>query len=73
MAAYQTKCPFKHGVQSELRKRFGMGFLFAVNETLLKNAKPTPEHASNKEEKPSPNGNLGTMILDASCSPSNIR
>ena len=73
MAAYQTKCPFKHGVLPELRKRFGMEFLVAINETILKQAKPTPEHAGKKEEKPSPNGNLGTMILDASCSPSNIR
>ena len=73
MAAYQMKCPFGHGVLPELRKRFGMDFLVAVNETILKNAKPTPEHAGKKEEKPSPNGNLGTMILDATCSPSNIR
>ena len=65
MAAYQTKCPFKHGVLPELRKCFGMDFLVAVNETILKNAEPTPEHAGEKEEKPSPNGNLGTMILDA--------
>ena len=73
MASYQTKCPFKHGVLPELRKRFGMDFIVAVNETILKNAKPTPEHAGKKEERPSPNGNLGTMILDATCSPSNIR
>ena len=73
MAAYQTRCPFKHGVLPELRKRFGMDFLVAVNETILKQARPTPEHAGEKEEKPSANGNLGTAILDATCSPSNIR
>jgi len=73
LESYQTKCPFGHGVLPELRKRFGMEFLVAVNETLLKSAKPTPEHAGEKEDKPSPNGNLGTMILDATCSPSNIR
>ena len=73
MTAYQTRCPFKHGVLPELSKRFGMDFLVAVNETILKQAKPTPEHAGKREEKPSAGGNLGTMILDASCSPSNIR
>ena len=45
MAACQTRCPFRHGVLPELRKRFGMDFLVAVNETILKQAKPTPEHA----------------------------
>lgn len=73
MAAYRTKCPFGHGVLPELRKRFGMDFLVAVNETVLENARPTPEHAGKRAERPSPDGNLGTMILDATCSPSNIR
>ena len=73
MAAYQTKCPFRHGVLPGPRKRFGMEFLVAVNETILKQAGLTPEHAGKKEENPSPDGNLGTMILDASCPPSNIR
>lgn len=79
MAAYRTKCPFGHGVLPDLRKRFGMDFLTAVNETLLKDAGPTPEHAGKKgkkgkkKETPAANGNLGTMILDATCSPSNIR
>ena len=50
-----------------------MDFINEVNEVVVKNAKPTPEHADDKEEKPTSNGNLGTMILDATCSPSNIR
>ena len=73
MESYQTKCPFGHGVLPELRKRFGMDFINEVNEVVVRNAKPTPEHENDKEEKPSANGNLGTMILDATCSPSNIR
>ena len=70
---YQSKCPFGHGVLPELRKRFGMDFINGINEIVVRNAKPTPEHADDKEEMPSANGNLGTMILDATCSPSNIR
>ena len=61
---YQTKCPFGHGVLPELRKRFGMDFINGINEIVVRNAKPTPEHADDKEEMPSANGNLGTMILD---------
>ena len=73
LESYQAKCPFGHGVLPELRKRFGMDFINKINEVVVKGAKPTPEHVDEKEEKPSANGNLGTMILDATCSPSNIR
>ena len=73
LGGYQTKCPFGHGVLPELRKRFGMDFINEVNEIVVRNAGPTPEHADDKDGKPSANGNLGTMILDATCSPSNIR
>ena len=73
LGGYQTKCPFGHGVLPELRKRFGMDFINEVNEIVVRSAKPTPEHADDKDGKPSANGNLGTMILDATCSPSNIR
>ena len=73
MEGYQAKCPFGHGVLPELRKRFGMEFINEVNEVVARNARPTPEHAGDREGRPSANGNLGTMILDATCSPSNIR
>ena len=73
LESYQAKCPFGHGVLPELRKRFGMDFINKINEVVVKGAKPTPEHVDEKEEKPSANWNLGTMILDATCSPSNIR
>lgn len=73
LQTFQAECPFKHGVVPEFRKRLGKDFLVKVNEIFLKGAKPTNAHASDKEEKPAANGNLGTMILDATCSPSNIR
>jgi hypothetical protein len=69
----QTKCPFGQGVLPELRKRFGMDFINKINEVVISRAKPTPEQTDDAKEKPSENGNLGTMILDATCSPSNIR
>ena len=73
LESYQTKCPFGHGVLPELRKRFGMDFINKINEVVISRARPTPEHTDDAKEKPSENGNLGTMILDATCSPSNIR
>ena len=73
LESYRAECPFGHGVLPELRKRFGMEFVNEVNELVVRNAGPTPEHADDREESPGADGNLGTMILDATCSPSNIR
>lgn len=73
LQAYQTKCPFQHGVVPEFRKRLGKDFIVKVNEIFLKGAKSTSAHAGDEPETPAANGNMGTMILDATCSPSNIR
>lgn len=73
LQAYQTRCPFQHGVVPEFRKRLGKDFLVKVNEIFLRDAKPTPAHANDPAESPSADGNMGTMILDATCSPSNVR
>ena len=73
LQTFQAKCPFQHGVIPEFRKRLGKDFLVKVNEIFLKDAKPTPAHAGDKPVVPAANGNVGTMILDATCSPSNIR
>ena len=73
LQSFQSVSPFKHGVLPEFRKRLGKDFLVEVNEIFLKKAKSTPAHAEDKPESPAANGNMGTMILDATCSPSNIR
>lgn len=73
LRSYQTECPFRHGVLPALRKRFGKDVLAELNEVVLRTTPPTREHADETPEEPAPEGNLGTMILDATCSPSNIR
>ena len=73
LQSFQRTSPVKHGVLPEFRKRLGKDFLVKVNEIFLKRANSTPAHAGDKPESPAANGNMGTMILDATCSPSNIR
>ena len=73
LQAFQPTSPFKHGVLPEFRKRLGKDFLVKVNEIFLKKANSTPAHAEDRPDAPAANGNMGTMILDATCSPSNIR
>ena len=63
------------------RKRLTVDYLMEANEYILAVAAPTPEHNSKKESVNAKNANtasdeldnLGTSILDATCSPSNIR
>ena len=70
---YQKTCPFRRGVLSQLRKRFGLDILKRINEAFLRCANSTREHSGEKRERARANGNAGTMILDATCSPQNIR
>ena len=41
LEAFQTECPFKHGVLPSLRKRFDKDVLIRLNEVFLKKAQPT--------------------------------
>ena len=63
------------------RKRLSSDYLMEANEYILALASPTDEHAPKKESRNAKKANtaskemenLGTEILDATCSPSNIR
>ena len=73
------KLPFDPSLMVYFRKRLTPEVLGEINEMILRDAK---EHQE-KEEKsddhddsddhPGSNGNRGTMIVDATCAPSNIR
>ena len=78
LPSYSRRCPFTYSTLVGFRKRVTVEMLQAVNEAFLKDAAPTPEHSkdrrSNGDKADSPCAdNTGTMILDATCSPSNIR
>lgn len=73
LEGFQIECPFKDSIVSNWRKRLDMYDIIDINEIYLETAAPTPSHAKDKEQEPAENGNLGTVILDATCSPSNIR
>lgn len=67
--------PFRATSLVAFRKRLNYGFLMEANEMFLLDASVTPEHAEDKitPKDESGIGNFGTMILDATCSPSNIK
>ncbi len=81
MDKFSREAPVKPSVLVSFRKRLTAEFLMEANEYILEAADATDEHKPEKESKnakaantPSKDiENLGTDILDATCSPSNIR
>ena len=87
LQAFSSRCPFTYSTLVGFRKRLSAEVLMEINEAFLATAAPTPEHAGAKGKgKPAQEDatgageageaeepNAGTAILDATCSPSNIR
>lgn len=81
MERFSHEPPVKPTVLVSFRKRLTADFLMEANEYVLEMADATDEHKGKNESRnakaantPSEDiENLGTEILDATCSPSNIR
>ena len=81
MERFCHEAPIKPSVLVSFRKRLTADYLMEVNEYILETGGVTKEHAAKKESKNAKAANtrsndmenLGTEILDATCSPSNIR
>ena len=83
LPGYQKAAPFEASVLVAFRKRISAEMLIEVNEILLKSAKQ--DQNDNDGSKPGSGGsdegtnntneppNEGTLMLDATCAPSNIR
>ena len=70
---YTKACPFEATSLVAFRKRLDSNFLMRANELYLEKADATPEHADDSADAAENDENIGTMILDATCSPSNIK
>lgn len=55
------------------RKRLDLAFLCEINEQFLKDAEPTSAHSAKRSVSSEDGENKGTFILDATCSPSNVK
>ena len=85
LEAFQKKCPFTAPCLVAFRKRLDCSFLKEANELFLASAEATPEHQGKKKAPKSGDRqaqaasdgdavpNAGTAIIDATCSPSNIK
>ena len=71
--------PFDPSLMVYFRKRLTPEVLGEVNEMIVRDAKERQEKEDNSnnnddsDDRPGSSGNSGTMIVDATCAPSNIR
>ncbi len=65
-----SKPPFDPSSMVHFRKRLTPEILAEINEMVIREAK---EKGEDDDDKPGDGGNSGTMIVDATCAPSNIR
>ncbi len=81
MESFSKEPPLKPTVLANLRKRINADYLVEANDIILEIMAPTAEHELKSESDAAIEANkiadeienLGTEILDATCSPSNIK
>ena len=73
------KLPFDPSLMVYFRKRLTPEVLGEINEMIVRDAKERqakdaePKDDDDSDDAPRSGGNSGTMIVDATCAPSNIR
>lgn len=78
---FTSECPFTAPALVYFRQRLNADMIMKINDMYLEQAEATPEHREENEsdrakkanEPEEERDNLGTLIIDATCSPSNIR
>ncbi len=69
-----SKPPFDPSLMVYFRKRLTPEVLGEINEMIITKAKPTKQEEEKKDDNDDNTpGNGGTMIIDATCAPSNIK
>ena len=74
LEAFTHKSPFDQSMMTRFRKRISTKTLQEVNDIIIGRPKEKEDHGDNGNGgKGNGGGNSGTMILDATCAPQNIR
>ena len=68
-----SKPPFDASSMVHFRKRLTPEILAQINEMVIQEAQKTEDKDNQDDNKPNGGGNSGTIIVDATCAPSNIR
>ena len=75
LPGYEYKAPFDPSAMVRFRKRLTPEKLEAINEQIIRKmeAKRKAEEDHKDDDKPQPPSNKGTLIVDATCAPSQIK
>jgi hypothetical protein len=73
MSGYEDKPPFDSSLMVHFRKRLTPEVLSKINEMVIAKSKEQSSNKKDDENKNDPPKNSGTMIVDATCAPSNIK
>jgi len=76
LPGYQTEAPFVPSLLVEFRKRLTPEVLAEINEMIIdfnSPDDPTPPSGGDTDSNDSGDSNSGTLILDATCAPQNIK
>ena len=68
-----SKLPFDPSLMVYFRKRLTPEVLGEINEMIIDKAQPVKQEKANNHDDEGDSGNGGTMIVDATCAPSNIK
>jgi len=73
LSEYKDVPPFDPSLMVYFRKRLTPEILGEINELIIRKALEKPETDNDNDNKPSPPHNKGTLIVDATCAPSQIK
>lgn len=71
LEAFTQKSPFDQSMMTRFRKRISTETLQKVNDIIIE--RPAEKEDDDKHDNGGSGGNSGTLILDATCAPQNIR
>ena len=69
---FQEKAPFSASVLVDFRKRFSSKFLSEINELIIESGSKDNDSDKTDDDSNDTSGNNGTIIMDATCVPSDI-
>lgn len=73
MAGYEDKPPFDPSLMVHFRKRLTMEIIGKINEMVIAISQDKSSNKKDDDNENDPPQNSGTMIVDATCAPSNIK
>lgn len=69
---FRDEIPFDPSLFVHFRKRFSPEDLSAINESILRKARPKNDSSSSDDDNDSEGGNSGKLLIDATCAPADV-